>query len=80
MEYTGEDKQKRHPYIKSWLKLEYIERIERGELSTKEAARQLKLKEATILSWMGNKDKFKPNSRYKKSDRDEIDSECLNIE
>jgi hypothetical protein len=48
-------------------------------MSTKEAARQLKLKENTILSWMGNKDKFKPESKRRKTDRDEIDSECLNI-
>lgn len=80
MEYSAEDKQKRHPYIKSWLKLDYIQKIERGEMSTKEAARQLKLKENTILSWMGNKDKFKPESKRRKTDRDEIDSECLNIQ
>lgn len=37
------------------MKLEYVDKIERGLMNVKEASRQLKIKESMIESWISNK-------------------------
>jgi transposase len=63
------------------VKLDYVNKIERGEMTVKGVAKLLDIKEATVATWLGKK-RQKPDDqkRQKRVDRDELDSDCLNIE
>lgn len=70
-EYTAnnkllDEKRKKHRYIKTWAKLEYIDKIQRGTMTIKEVSKQLRIKDAVVQSWIANQQKLRAINNQKK--------------